>query len=220
MRLFLLAVLAGCCSWLSGATDDRVKVDNEFVRILKVTDEPHHPSALHEHEFNRVMIYLDNGDLLLTYADGRQDRQHWKAGQVAWSPAYGKHTSENVGASPVRIVEIELKKPAPVARHSRSAKLDAVVLDPKHNTVLLDNAQVRVFRSWREPGGTEPLHAHEGAGRASVLLTDMQAQVKLSDGTATTQQGKAGDVSWSGPVTHATSNLGRQKLEVLVVEVK
>jgi hypothetical protein len=36
--------------------------------------------------------------------------------------------------------------------------------------------------------------------------------VKFSDGTNSAQHVKAGDVSWSGPVTHATTNLGSEQV--------
>jgi uncharacterized RmlC-like cupin family protein len=195
-------------------------IDNESVRILKAVDEPHHKSAMHKHESNRVMIYLDSGDITLTYADGHQDKQHWKKNEVAWSPAAGPHTSENVGASPVRVIEIELKKPALSTPLRRDPKLDPIAIDPAHNILLFENPQVRVFRSRREPGGTEKMHEHTGVGRASIMLTGMDAKVKLQDGTTTEQHRSAGDASWSGPVTHATTNTGPTRAEMIIAEVK
>lgn len=218
MVRLLLGILLGCAFLL--AADDRVKVDNEIVRILNVVDKPHNKSALHQHDVNRVMVYLDDGEMELTYEDGRKDKQHWKAGQVAWSPAGGRHTSENVGPGPLRIIELELKKPGPATPPVRKRELDPLIIDPKHNTLLLENGQVRVFRSSREPGGTEPMHEHVGAGRAAVLLTDLNASVKFADGTTTGQRGVAGDVLWSGPVTHSTTNLAPKQSVAVVIEVK
>ncbi|MGA3187090.1 MAG: hypothetical protein ABSF22_08260 [Bryobacteraceae bacterium] len=203
---------------LALAADDRVKIDNDSVRVLNVVDEPHHPSALHRHEVNRVMVYLNAGDLTVRYQDGHVDEQHWKAGQVAWSPAGGLHISENVGANPLHIIEIELKKPASKAP-VRNPTLDPVAIDPAHNILLFENAQVRVFRSWREPGATEMMHEHAGTGRVGVFLTGLNGTVKLADGSSSALRVNAGDVSWSGPVTHATTNLGPDKLEMIVVEV-
>ena len=197
-----------------------MKIDNDVVRILKVVDTPHQKSALHRHEYNRVMVYLDAGDMQIINEDGHQEKQHWKAGQVAWSQAGGRHTSENIGSSPLRIVEIELKKPAPAASPVRKRELDPVAIDPKHNRLSFENSQVRVFRSWREPGAAEPMHEHVGAGRATVLLTDLDGVVKLTDGATSELRGSAGDVLWSGPVTHSTTNRGSKKSEVIVVEVK
>jgi oxalate decarboxylase/phosphoglucose isomerase-like protein (cupin superfamily) len=164
------------------------------------------------------MIYLSSGDLTVRYQDGKVDEQHWKAGQVAWSPPGGMHISENVGAKPLHIIEIELKKP-PSKVPARNPKLDPVAIDPAHNVLLFENAQVRVFRSLREAGGTEKMHQHAGTGRVGVYLTDLDGTVRLSDGTSNALHIKAGDVSWSGPVTHATTNQGPGKLEMIVVEV-
>lgn len=217
MRFPVCAVFAGACLV---AADSNVKVENDAVRILKVVDSPHHKGPLHRHEINRVMIYLDPGNITLVGTNGEKEEQHWTAGQAAWSPASGMHTSENVGTAPIRIVEIELKKPAPPSPTVRNAKLDPVAIDPKHNILLFENAQVRVFRSWREPGATEMMHEHAGTGRATVMLTEVNASVKLPDGTISPIHGAPGDVFWSGPVTHATTNLGPGKLEMVVVEVK
>ena len=148
---------------LAFAADDRVKIDNDAVRVLNVVDQPHTPSALHRHELNRVMIYLTPGDLTVRYQDGHVEEQHWKAGQVAFSEAGGLHVSENVGATPLHIIEVELKKSASKAP-VRNPKLDPVAIDPTHNVLLFENTQVRVFRSLREAGGTEMMHEHTGSG--------------------------------------------------------
>ena len=120
------------------AQNRSVPIENDFVRVLSVTDQPvSKPGALHEHKQNRVMIYLDAGDIQIKYADGRVDNQHWKAGDVAWSPANGMHTSQNLSATPVRIVEIEVRQ-------------DGGKEIPGKQTMgkaLIDNAQVRVYRA-------------------------------------------------------------------------
>lgn len=211
---FMIWMLLG----LLFAADDRVKIDNDAVRVLDVVDQPHQPGAMHRHELNRVMVYLTSGDQTLRYQDGRVEQQHWKAGQVAWSPAGGMHVSEDVGAQPLHIIEIELKK-APSKPPKRDPQLDPVALDPAHNIVLFENAQVRVFRSWREVGGTEKMHEHAGRGRVGVFLTDFKGTVKLANGSSNPIEVKAGDISWSEPVTHATTNPGPNKLEMIVVEI-
>src|SRR5437879_201365 len=88
---------------LTASAADTV-VDNDRVRILAAVDQPHHKGDPHGHAVNRVMIYLDAGDVDVVTGDGRIDHQHWKAGDIAWSPAVARHTSENLGATPIRIV--------------------------------------------------------------------------------------------------------------------
>jgi hypothetical protein len=82
MTLMLLGLL------LAFAADDRVKIDNEAVRVLNVVDLPHNPSALHRHELNRVMIYLTSGDLNVRYQEpGGRDAHQRKCGREA-APYY------------------------------------------------------------------------------------------------------------------------------------
>jgi uncharacterized RmlC-like cupin family protein len=138
MRLILLfAPLA-----LLFAQNRSVPVDDEFVRVLSVVDQPvAKPGALHEHKDNRVMIYLDSGDIQIKYANGSIDNQHWRAGDVAWSPANGMHTSQNVSANPVRIIEIEVRSKGAPATTALSGK------------ALLENSKVKVYRN------AGPVHA-------------------------------------------------------------
>ena len=218
MKMAALLVLG---SLSAGGADDRgVQVDNEFVRVVKVVDTPGRKGAMHSHAENRVMIYLDAGEIKLTYEDGKVDNQKWMPDQVAWSPAGGRHTSENVGGGRIGIVEIELKKPAP-SPPRRDPKLDPVAIDPRHNVLLFENPQVRVFRSWREPGGVEEMHEHAGAGRLVVLLAEADASVVTADGATGAMKGARGDVFWrAGAVKHAGTNRGKSKLDMVMVEVK
>jgi hypothetical protein len=216
MQRLIVGILLGCASLV--AAD--VKLDNDAVRVLKALQPPHQKTPLHEHALNRVMVYLDAAQITVIYEDSRVENQHWAQDEVAWSVAGGRHTSENVGNVPIRIVEIELKEPAPQTPPVRSPQLDPIAIDPLHNKLLFENGQVRVFRSWREPGGTELMHEHTGTGRVAVLLTDAKAIVKQSDGSTSEFKGSAGDVFWSGPITHATTNLSTTKLDMIIVEVK
>ncbi len=215
----LLAILVVCVAYLF-AFEDGTKVDNAFVRIVEVVYAAHATRTMSGDETNRVLISLDAGNVRRTYADGRRRHQHWGTGQVLWIPAGESYASENVGAAPLRLVEIELKNHGLVKPAARSHDLDPIAIDPKHNILMLENEQVRVFRSWREAGATEKMHEHTGAGRVAVLLTDLDANVRLADGSAGALRASSGDVLWSGTVTHATTNLGSKKFDMVVVEVK
>jgi beta-alanine degradation protein BauB len=196
------------------------EVNNDFVHVIHATQQPHVKGPMHAHEFNRVLVYLDAADIVVTHQDGQREKQRWKAGQAVWAPAGGMHTSENAGSRPIRVVEVEIKKPAPAAPPVRNAALDPVALDPRHNVLLFENAQVRVFRSWREPGATEKMHEHPAPGRLAVMLTGLDAQTKTPDGAVTATHASAGDVVWSGPVTHAATNTGPGRFDMIVIEVK
>ncbi|HML18819.1 MAG TPA: hypothetical protein VK419_17430 [Bryobacteraceae bacterium] len=215
MRLFLLVG----CACLAMA-QDRVALENDSVRIINVIEQPHQKTPLHQHDFNRVIVYLDSGEMRTTYEDGRSEVTRYKAEQVTWSLAGGKHITENIGAKPIHIIEIELKKPAPQTPPHLDPAMDPVHTDAKHNIVLFENDQVRVFRNWREPGASETMHSHIGAGRVAVFLTGVHASIKSADGSIDELNAPAGEARWSGPATHMATNIGPRRFDMIIVEVK
>ena len=62
-NLWLVAGVLGA-SGLFGQTS--TLVDNPTVRVLSALDRPHQKTAMHKHDYNRVMIYLTAGDLDVT----------------------------------------------------------------------------------------------------------------------------------------------------------
>jgi uncharacterized RmlC-like cupin family protein len=195
-------------------------VDNSAVRILNAVDKPHVPTPLHKHDFNRVMVYLDTGDQDITI-DGKVEHHHWKAGDVVWSPAGPMHVSENVGTADLRIVEIEVKKPAPATPPKRNPRTDPLAIDRHLNTLIFENDQVRVFRNKLAVGAHEKWHEHVGAGRAVVLLTPVSARVEVANADPSPMNGGPGDAFWrEGAVKHRGTNLGSRETEMVIVEVK
>jgi uncharacterized RmlC-like cupin family protein len=191
-------------------------IDNNDVRVLLVTDSPGRKTALHEHAMNRVMIYLDSGRQTLRYADGRVEDIKFPPGEARWSPAGGKHTSENTGGKPFRVVEVELKGPG---RPVTFGALDPVRLAPDMYKVVIDNPQVRVLHVRVGPNRSVPFHEH-GLNRVVVFMTDANLKVTDEGGNATALTAKAGEVRWGGTAKHAEENLATGEFEVVVVELK
>ncbi len=95
---------------------------------------------------------------------------------------------------------------------------DPVKADPKHYKVEFENAQVRVLHINVGPHEKTPMHSHP----ASVLVWFTDAHVKFTypDGKTEEAHGKAGQATWSAPVTHAGENLSDKPLEVFEIELK
>ena len=214
-KLLFFAFLA---AYLTAQDPDRLKFDNDQVRVLKVTSPPHVKSAMHQHRVNRVMVYLDDGQMTLTDPSGKAQHFRWKAGHVKWDPAGGQHVSENVGDKPFTVVEIEVKKPGPKTAVQFSA-LDPVKADPKHYKVEFDNDQVRVVRANYGPREKGALHEH-ALDRIVIFLTDQHMKVTGADGNVQQAESKAGDVVLAGVTKHTEENLSDKPFEVVVVELK
>jgi hypothetical protein len=217
MRLTALLALCGAAAFAQPAPDS-VKLDNEFVRVLLLTDQPRTKTPLHRHEFHRVMIYLDPIELVLRYQDGEVDRQRWRKGQVAWSPGGRLHTGENLIDRTARVVEVELKKP-PSGKPFRTSPRDTVKVNPKNVKVELENEHVRVLRCKYPAKVREPLHEHLNDGRITIALEDVELNVTTEGAAARSAKLAAGHPVWSsGPAVHAAQ--ADRAVELIVIELK
>jgi quercetin dioxygenase-like cupin family protein len=84
-----------------------VAFENDQVRILRVSYGPREKSVLHEHP-NSIAVFLVDGKIKFTLADGTSQERDVKVGQSVWNPA-GKHLPENMGDKPFDVVLIEMK---------------------------------------------------------------------------------------------------------------
>lgn len=192
-------------------------IDNEQVRVLLVTDQPHVKTPVHDHKVNRVMVYLNAGKQEMTQ-DGKKTVVEYKAGEAKWSMAGGMHQAEVVSTTPLRIVEVEIKKPGD-SRKTINTALDPVKVDSQDYKVEFENSQVRVVRVRLAAHRKVPEHEHQ-LNRVVIYLTDQNATMTSSDGQTAASQHKAGEVSWAGAAKHREENLMDKPFEAIVVELK
>lgn len=202
------------------AADDPVKIDNDQARVLVVSSAPGAKSALHEHRMNRVMIYLDPGNMTLTDTAGKVETLNFKAGEVLWSPATTRpHVSLNLSDHAVRIVEVELKSTPGRPSQAKPSALDWVKVDPKRYKVEIENDQVRVIRARYGAHEKGVLHEHPW-NYVVAFLTECNLKVTSLEGVSNTAILAPGDVSFGRPSKHIEENLSDKPLEVVVVEFK
>jgi uncharacterized RmlC-like cupin family protein len=212
ISFFLAAALA------FAAETVQTPIDNDQVKVLNVTAQPHEKTRLHQHKINRVMVYLTAGHQDFTYPDKSKSVLNFKAGEMKWSPAGGMHIAEISSANPVNIIEIEWKKPG-AGLAANASPLDPVKVDPKHYKVELENDQVRVLRVIIGPHQTTPVHEHV-LNRVLTYISDQNVRVTTTDGKSEIARHKPGEVSMGGPAKHKEENLNDTPFEVVVVEMK
>jgi quercetin dioxygenase-like cupin family protein len=89
----------------------KVELENDQVRVLRITYGPHEKSPMHEHPAG-VAVAITDALVKFTLADGKSEERPFKAGQVLWIAAE-KHAPENLSDKPLEIVLTEVKtKPA------------------------------------------------------------------------------------------------------------
>lgn len=114
-RTLMLALFVLACA-VTAFAQDPVKVDskhykveseNARVRVLRVKYAPGEKSVMHRHPAT-VAVFLTDGKVKFTYANGKTEEVEFKAGQTVWRPAT-KHLPENVGDREMEAIVIELK---------------------------------------------------------------------------------------------------------------
>ena len=155
-RLPFLFAIAVCL-----AAQSSTPIDNDQVRVILVTDQPHAKTQPHQHKLNRVMIYLTPGSQSITPQNGKKVDLKYKAGEVKWSPAGGMHVSEVTSDAPVRIVCHVI--PACLSR-------------------LLDATPTRHYTAMASKGKSDVkvLKGQDGARLCSVLLTNNDPSYTLA----------------------------------------
>ena len=95
---------------------------------------------------------------------------------------------------------------------------DAVKVDPKHYSVLVDNPQVRVLRITYGPHQSSVRHSHPNS--VIVYLTDAKNKFLLGNGKTIERSGKAGEAAWAPAGVHTPTNLTDKPMEAILVELK
>ena len=116
--LFLLALV--CLVTAPAFAQDPVKVDakhykvvmeNDKVRVLRITYGPHEKSVMHDHP-DSLAVYLTDVHVRFGLPDGKSELADKKAGGVEWTKA-GKHNPENTSDKGMELILVEFKAPAP-----------------------------------------------------------------------------------------------------------
>ena len=89
----------------------KIEVENDQVRVLRITYGPHEKSVMHGHP-SGVVIFLTAAHFKFTLPGGKSQEKRWKAGETSLAAA-GKHLPENLSDKPAEAILVELKaKPA------------------------------------------------------------------------------------------------------------
>ena len=95
---------------------------------------------------------------------------------------------------------------------------DPAKVAPQQYSVVLENAEVRVLRAVLGPGEKTPAHDHPAT--VVVPLSGGVGRFTLADGKTQELTMAAGTPVWIGAEKHAVENVGKTKVDVIVVELK
>lgn len=99
----------------AAAESHRRLFENETVRVLETRIEAGQTTPVHTHRWPGVLYILSIGDFVRRDGDGtvlvdtREEGTLPVPGAVIWSAALPPHTLENVGATEIHVIGVELK---------------------------------------------------------------------------------------------------------------
>ncbi len=191
----------------------KVMFENDQVRVLRIHYNPKEKSMMHEHPAS-VVVFLSDSKTRFTLPDGSATTDAGKAGQVGFSEA-GKHLPEDIGATPVEAVLVELKGKSGMGS---AVALDPVKVDPSRHKIELENDKVRVLRIKIKAGDTTKQHEHPNA--VAIFLTDVKTKITRGDGTTREGANKRGEAIWAAAEKHTVNNVAGRPAEIILVELK
>jgi hypothetical protein len=224
MRRLVAAILMGLAAAVTAMPQDplavspkdyKLELENEWVRVLRLKQEPHERVAVHE-EPAVVVVYLTPARQRFTGADGKVREISKKAGEVVYLDA-GKRAEENASDAPLEAVVVELKSGAPKSKEP-PVTLDPAKLDPENVTVAFENAPVRVLHTVLVPHRQDPMHEHPHY--VVVYLTQLHTTMRIADGRVVDNVRHPGEVAWREAMKHATENVDDQPAAEIQVELK
>jgi len=200
---------------IANAESEKVEIENQWVRVLRVMQAPHDKSPMHEHPAS-VVVYLTDLHQKITSVDGKTRDLKKKAWEVAYFDAM-KQSEENVSDKAIEAIIVELKPGAPKAI-GWPVKLDPVKLDSKHHPVPFENDSVRVLHTILDPHIKSPQHEHPSY--VVVYLTELHTTQTLPDGRKVDNPRKPGEIAWRDALKHETENIGDKRAEEIQIELK
>ncbi len=85
-----------------------IEFENSQVRVVRVKFGPHDGAPTHEHQLNRVVVYLTEQNTRLTSPDGKVETSSHHPGEASWGGPT-KHKEDNLLDAPFEAVIVELK---------------------------------------------------------------------------------------------------------------
>ena len=95
---------------------------------------------------------------------------------------------------------------------------DPVKVAPKNYSVVFENDQVRVLRVVVAPGEKTPMHEHPA--NVVIPLTAATVRFTLPDGTTQEATMTPGTPVWDPGGKHGGENVGQNRVEAFIVELK
>jgi mannose-6-phosphate isomerase-like protein (cupin superfamily) len=132
--------------------------ENAVVRVIDAAVPVGAETLYHTHSRDNVPVAVANGRVATVLIGRAPAESDVRIGQVWFAAGGYTHIVRNVGPTPLRYIDVELRTSAPAATTS-----PATVVPLAGHVLELNNARVRVHRVVVAPGRRLEPHTHAGA---------------------------------------------------------
>jgi hypothetical protein len=88
--------------------DCKVEIENDQVRVLRITLGPHAKMPMNEFALNHMTVFITDANLRQTWPEGKSESVQHKAAEYSWSGP-SKQSIENLNDGPFEELVVELK---------------------------------------------------------------------------------------------------------------
>jgi hypothetical protein len=86
----------------------KVIMDNPQVRVVRARIAARSTVPMHEHSFNRLVVFLTDANIRAVTKDGKSADATFKAGDIRWA-APAAHREENLSSEPFEVISVDVK---------------------------------------------------------------------------------------------------------------
>lgn len=168
-------------------------LENDEVLVVATSYPSGATLPLHTHRHPALSYVLAGGTLHTTDPAGAQATYELRAGEALWSAAAVAHSARNVGPTPIRIVEVEIKRATPRAAHAQARALRPVDLTWATDTFDPRRSSAALLGDTTEPGPyTVRMRAPAGYAISLHLHPDEDEQLTILSGAIRWSTGAPG----------------------------
>jgi len=196
----------------------RMKLENEYVRVLDIEIPPGDQTLFHTHDLNYAYLMV-NDALLRNEVMGQPGSVELKitAGLVGYYRANAgayTHRFTNIGSEPFRAIGIELLRAGP------SPDVTAPLPDSSGYVAVLDNERVRAYRLVLEPGQSTSMVTVPGPGVRVAATAGKLEQQSAGTEPVGLQLAPGRFEFRARPVAQSLKNVGDARVEIYEFELK
>jgi len=193
-----------------------VILENDYVRVMRVTLEPGQSVTPHE-GLPRTILSLN--DYTIDWMEGGEEKgqKSWNSGDAHWHEG-GMHAASNVGESTARFAVVARKATPMPACEDDALEQDIHVVAPDKAEIIFENEHVRVTQV-TVPAG-ELIPEHSGTNRVIYSLSSYDMDYRAEGEEETSNTFQMGDAHWHETCRHSLTNPGDTEAQFVVFALK